>query len=194
MNKLLTIGSLALLAMAAAPAALVALEPAATATYKIDNTHSTAVFRLTHLNVGAAWGRVNDPQGTFSVTDSGLNVDVALDVSKVDTDNAKRDDHLRGPDFFNAKQFPQMTFKSTSSKKLSDSAFEVTGDLTIKGTTKPITVTMNKIGEGKDPWGNYRFGVETEFTINRLDYGVSYMPEGLGKDVKIFIALEGVRQ
>lgn len=162
--------------------------------YKIDPVHSSAVFRTTHLGIGAAWGRFNDPSGTFTYSGDDLSFDVTLDMTKIDTANAKRDEHLRGPDFFNVKQFPTATFKSTGSKKVSDTAFEVSGDLTIRGITRPITLTLHKVGEGTDPWGGVRAGFEGEFTINRLDFGVSYMPDGLGHDVKLFVAFEGIRQ
>jgi polyisoprenoid-binding protein YceI len=161
--------------------------------YKIDASHSQAVFRITHLNVGAFWGRINDPAGALVVDGDNLSVDVTLTAAKIDTDNEKRDEHLRGADFFNAEQFPILTFKSTSSKKV-DGGFEVTGDLTVKGISKPLTLKLNKIGEGKDPWGGTRIGFEGEFILDRLAYGIDYNPNALGKDVRIIVALEGIKE
>jgi len=187
-----------LAALVVAPAAWVAArnaQPSASAaTYKVDPVHSTAVFRTTHLGVGASWGRINDPQGTFTTSADGVTFDVQLDPAKVDTFNKKRDDHLRGADFFNVEQFPQWTFKSTGSRRVSDGKYEVTGTLTIKGVSKQVTVPMSFIGEGQDPWGKYRAGFEATFVINRMDYGISYMPDGLGKEVTVIVALEGTRQ
>jgi polyisoprenoid-binding protein YceI len=179
-----------LLAMLAVPATLLA----APTSFAIDAGHSQALFRVTHFGVGAFWGQINDPTGTVTVDGDNLSVDVTVEAAKIDTNNAKRDEHLRGADFFNAEQFPNLTFKSKSSKKISDSAYEVTGDLTIKGVTKSVTITMNKIGEGPDPFGGYRIGFETELTINRLDFGVDYNPKALGTDVKLIIALEAIRK
>lgn len=169
--------------------------PGATGTFRIDPVHSVGVYRITHLGASAQYGVVKEPTGTFDVADDGsLKLDVAFEIAKLDSGNAKRDEHLRGPDFFNAKQFPKMTFKSTESKKEGDD-IHVKGDLTIKGTTKTIDVVFHKVGEGKNPMsGGVLVGYETEFTINRLDYGVSYMPGGVGNDVKIIVSLEGGKQ
>lgn len=163
------------------------------ATFEIDAVHSSIVFRVSHLGVGMQWGRFNDPAGTFTYDGENLSFDITLDVNKVDTANAKRDDHLRGPDFFNTREFPTATFKTTGSKKIADNQYEVTGDLTIRGVTKPVTVVFNKIGEGERR-GNFLAGFEGELTINRLEYGVNYAPDGLGQDVKLIIAVEGIRR
>jgi polyisoprenoid-binding protein YceI len=165
-----------------------------TGTFKIDPVHSSAVYRITHLGASAHWGMIKDPTGTFEVTPDGVSFDVTLELSKLDSANAKRDEHLKGNDFFNAKQFPQLTFKSTGSTKVDAETYTVKGDLTIKGTTKPIEVTMKKIGEGKGMQGAQLVGFEGEFTINRLEYGVNYMPGALGNDVRVIVALEGAKQ
>lgn len=165
-----------------------------TGTFKIDPVHSSAVYRITHLGASAHWGVIKDPTGTFEVTGDGVAFDVTLDLNKLDSANAKRDEHLKGNDFFNAKQFPTLTFKSTGSTKGDATTYTVKGDLTIKGTTKPIEVTMKKVGEGKGMQGAQLVGFEGEFTVNRLDYGVDYMPGALGNDVRVIIALEGAKQ
>lgn len=165
----------------------------AAGSYKIDPTHSYAMFRITHLNVGANYGAIESPTGSFEQTADGVSVEVVLDVDKINSFNEARDKHLKGPDFFNAKQFPQMTFKSTGSKK-TEAGYSVTGDLTIKGTTKSITVDLKKIGEGKGMQGESRVGYETMFTINRLDYGITWNPGAVGNDVGIVVAFEAVKQ
>jgi polyisoprenoid-binding protein YceI len=194
-----TFASVALLAaLAALPVSrLIAQDAssAATGTFKIDSVHSSAVYRITHLNTSAHWGIFEEPTGTFTVgADGSFNADVTIELAKLDSGNAKRDEHLRGPDFFNAKQFPQMTFKSTEGKASGNGAFVVKGNLTIKGTSKAIEVTFKKVGEGKGRNGEVIAGYEADFTIDRLEYGVNYMPQGLGKDVRIIIALEGAKQ
>jgi polyisoprenoid-binding protein YceI len=166
----------------------------AAGTYTVDPIHSNLVFKVNHLGVSNNWGRVNNPTGTITVGDDGLpSIVVEAKTADVDTDNAQRDDHLRGPDWFDAKQFPTMSFKSTSAKKVDDATFEVVGDFTLKGVTKPITVQLKKVGEAKDPWGKNRTGYETSFTIKRSDYGVAAMPGGIGEEVTIWVNLEGVQ-
>ncbi|HMO27264.1 MAG TPA: YceI family protein [Tepidisphaeraceae bacterium] len=160
--------------------------------YKIDPVHSSTVFRIMHFGAGAVWGIIPEPTGAWTHSDNEITLDVTVEVAKINSGNAKRDEHLRNADFFNAPQFPVMTFKSTSSKPI-DGGWEVTGDLTIKGRTKTITVPVKKLGEGADPRGTQRAGVEAEFTINRLEYGVDYMPGALGNDVRIIVALEGTK-
>lgn len=181
--------------VALSSSALIAQDAAAdeVGSYKIDKTHSYALFRITHLNVGANYGMIQEPTGTFEQTADGIKVEAVLEVDKIDTANEARDKHLKGPDFFNAKQFPQMSFKSTASKKV-EGGYEVTGDLTIKGTTKPVTVTLKKVGAGKGMKGEFRVGYETEFVVNRLEYGITWNPGAVGNDVKVILAFEAVKQ
>lgn len=184
--------------VASVPASRLVAQDAAAATsgtFKVDPVHSGAVYRITHLNASAHWGLVKEPSGTFDVAaDGALKMDVSFDIAKLDSGNDKRNEHLRGPDFFNAKQFPKMTFKSSGSTKGDDGALKVTGDLTIKGVTKPVEATVKKVGEGKGMKGETLAGYEAEFTVNRLDFGVSYMPDALGKEVKVTVFLEGAKQ
>jgi polyisoprenoid-binding protein YceI len=160
---------------------------------KVDPVHSTIIFRISHLNAGVVYGRFNDPTGTITLGDNpSLNVEVKTD--NIDTHNQKRDDHLRSPDFFNNKEFPTISFKSTSFKSSGENKYEVTGDLTLHGVTKPVTVTLEKLGTGKDPSGGTRVGFETIFTIKRSDFGMNFMPGGVGDEVKLMVALETVQQ
>ncbi len=193
----LAVGAFSLAAVFAVPSlpvARAAVQDAGAATYSIDPVHSTVQFRIVHLGVSAHWGRIDDPAGSFTLSGSDLKLEVTLDTNKVDTDNAKRDEHVKGPDFFNVVEFPQATFKSKSSKVTGDT-YEVTGDLTIKGRTKEVTIPFKKIGEGdRGPQFGYRAGFEGELTINRMDYGVDGIPQGLGADVKLVVSIEGVRK
>lgn len=171
--------------------------PAAAAEYAIDGTHSFTTFRVNHLGIGTAWGRFNDISGTFVLDEknpAASSVEVAIAAESVDTGNERRDKHLRSPDFFDAKQFPALEFRSTRVKPIAAGALEVTGVLRIHGVTKEITIRADLVGSGKDPWGNERAGYETEFTIQRSDFGMSYMVPGLGDDVKVYLAFEGIRQ
>jgi polyisoprenoid-binding protein YceI len=157
--------------------------------YTIDGGHSNAYFSVNHLGIGIFQGMFLKVEGKIV---DGKSIDIAIPTDSVFTADKKRDGHLKGPDFFNAKQFPKMTFKSKSVKKSGDK-YKVAGTLTIRGVSKDITVDATRIGGGKDPWGKDRIGYFVEFKINRLDYGVSYMPEGLGKEVTIRVAIEAVK-
>ncbi len=107
---------------------------------------------------------------------------------------AKRDEHLRGPDFFNARQFPKITFKSDSVRPTGPDTYEVAGTLTLHGVSRPLTVTLKKIGAGKGPAGDQRVGVETGFTIKRSDFGMKNMLEGVGDDVLLIVSLESAHK
>ena len=166
-------------------------------TYAVDPVHTAALFKVKHVGVSYTYGRFNDVSGTVvfdAANPAASKVDITIQAGSVDTFNQKRDAHLANPDFFDAKQFPALKFVSTSFKKIDDSTFDVTGDFTLHGTTKPITIKVAKIGEGKDPWGGYRIGFETTFTIKRSDYGMSKMMEAVGDEVAITFATEAIKK
>lgn len=166
-------------------------------TYELDPAHSHLVFKINHLGLADQFGRFNDFSGTVIVdekTPAKSKVEVTVKTASVDTNNEKRDEHLRSPDFFNAKQFPTLTFKSTKVEAEGKDTYKVTGNLTLNGVTKPVTFTFKKTGEGKDPWGGHRMGGETKFTIDRTQFGINFMPEGLGKEVTLMLTFEGVKK
>jgi polyisoprenoid-binding protein YceI len=196
---------LAMIPLAAAPfaqdvkpdAKAPAAPAAAPATITLDPVHSLALFRVQHLGAGFFWGRFNELAGTatWSLDDSTAPVfDVTVDVKKVDTGSEKLDGNLQGPNFFNQAEFPTMTFKSKSAKKLGERHYTVTGDLMLRGVTKSIDVDCTVTGVGKAPTGQ-KVGFECVFTINRADYGMKWgidAPKGaVGNEVKMTIALEG---
>src|SRR5262245_16340109 len=187
--------SVAALALAGAPASAPA---AATADkYDVDPVHSFVFFKIKHLGVGYVWGRINGPTGAIlldEATPSGSSVSVDLKADNVDTGVEKRDQHLKSPDFFNAKQFPTISFKSKSVKKSGDSGFEVTGDFTLLGVSKEITITLNHVGTGKDPMGNIRTGFDGSLTVKRSDYGMKQMLDMASDDVLITLSIEGTRK
>lgn len=164
--------------------------------YKVDPVHSTIVFRIKHVNVSWFYGRFNGPEGTVvddAADPTKTSFDVQVKVANVDTGVQKRDDHLKSPDFFSAKEFPTIAFKSTSVKKAGDK-LEVTGDMTIHGQTKPITVTMERVGAADTKMMGYRVGYAGEFTIKRSDFGMSKMLDALGDEVTIMFGLESQKQ
>ena len=114
-------------------------------------------------------------------------------MESIDTRSEKRDQHLKSPDFFNAKQFPAITFKSNKIEGSGDS-YKISGDLTIHGVTKPIMIEFKKGAEGKGGQGEIRSGGETRFTIKRSDYDMKFMAGPVGDDVNIIVSLEGIKQ
>lgn len=169
-------------------------------TYKIDPAHSSAVFKVNHLGASNVYGMMPKVTGsiTFDEGDNSKNaIDITIDATSVSTFNNARDKHLSGPDFFNSKQFPAITFKSTSWKKTGDSTYEITGDFTMIGVSKEIKVTAEHIGFGKNRAGKALTGFESTFTIDRTDFKMNYgVAErgGLGKDITITISFEAVKQ
>lgn len=160
--------------------------------YKIDPGHSSVIFRVKHLDVSYAYGRFNDIAGSFSF-DSG-SLDIELKTESIDTNSPDRDKHLKGPDFFNAKQFPITKFTSKKFKKTGDDTYQVIGSLTLHGVTKPLTLTVERVGSGKDRRGRDLTGFEATFTIKRSDFGMTYAIPGIGDEVRMIVSIEGARE
>lgn len=165
--------------------------------YKIDPVHSAVLVKVGHMGTSNSWGRFNDISGSYTFDPVDLSksmIAVEVKAGSVDTANAKRDEHLRGPDFFNAKQFPLITFKSKSFRKVDEKNYEVEGYFTVRGTTKPVTAKVSYIGMGKDMGGKVITGWDANFMIKRGDFGISYGPGALSEDVAVMISLEGTKQ
>jgi polyisoprenoid-binding protein YceI len=167
-------------------------------TYKADPVHSSAVFRAHHANAGYVWGRFNDPSGTFILDDADptkCTFAGEIKVNNVDTHNDQRDTHLKSPTFFDAQKYPTITFKSTSVKKGdAPNILQVTGDLTMHGVTKSITVPIELTGKGQFPPGTDRAGIEATFAVKLSDYQIVGLPGAVGDEIKIVVAMEGVKQ
>ena len=170
----------------------------ATEIYKVDPVHTTAIFRIKHLGVTYFYGRFNETTGSFTLNTenpSEMSFDVQIKTQSVDTNATGRNNHLKSADFFNAKQFPTISFKSKSVQSSGENTYTVSGDMTLHGVTKPVTVQMEFVGRGdKGPRFGYRAGFDVTFTIKRSDYGMNYMQEMLGDEVRIMVGLEGARQ
>lgn len=173
---------------------------AAPIAYQIDAGHSTAQFVIGHLGVSRTVGRFNELSGQFSIDSdnpAANQVSVTIQTKSIDTNHEKRDQHLRSPDFLDVKQFPTLTFNSTSFDGSStEGALNGTlkGDLTLHGVTKPVSLSLTQVGEGQDPWGGYRSGYEASTTINRSDFGVDYFIPGVTDETEITLFIEGIRQ
>ena len=166
-------------------------------TYNVDTAHTYVIFRVKHLGVGYSYGRFNGPTGKFvfdESTPSNCSIEMQIKANDIDTMVDKRDNHLRSADFFNATEHPAISFKSTSVKKISDNMYEVAGNLTLLGNTRPISMKASDTGAGKDPWGKFRRGFETTFTIKRSEFGMNFMLNGVSDEVDITVSTEGIRQ
>ena len=185
----------ALLLLALAPLAMASKSNiAAKETFNIDSVHSTAIFRVQHLGAGNFYGRFNELEGTIDWdAEDGPSFDVSIKIESVDSGNEALDKHLKNADFFDAKQFPTMTFKSTGAKKMGDN-WKVTGEMTMHGVTKPVEVDMEFVGRADVGRGD-RVGFETTFTIKRSDFGMNWGVENgaLGDATKIIVSLEGIK-
>ncbi len=171
------------------------VEPVNESAFQIDSVHSTAIFKAHHLGAGMFYGRFNDVTGTIQV-DNGMPVfAVSIAIDSVDTNSTRLDGHLKSPDFFNAVEFPTMMFKSNSSTLIGGKTYEVIGEITMHGITKPLTVKMAKTGQVKNRRGEM-IGYETEFNLVRSDFGMLYGIEGgsLSDEIKVIVALEAVRK
>src|SRR5438270_4744460 len=165
-------------------------------TFKVDPVHTFVLFSVQHLGIANTYGRFNDISGTVVFdrdNPSKSSVELSVPVESLDTHSAKREQSLKSPDFFDAKQFPTMTFKSTKVEGRGDT-LKVSGDLTVHGVTKPMTVDFKKGGEGKGVFGEMRGGGETHFMIRRSDFGMNFEQGEVGDEVNIILSLEGIKK
>lgn len=166
-------------------------------TYEIDPVHSAVFFRIKHLGVSYTYGRFNQPEGylRFDQTDpKNSAVEMNVKVANIDTDSEKRDNHLKSSDFFDSEKYPTISFISKSVEPDGSGKLTVKGELTLHGVTRPLTITALQTGKGKDPWGGYRIGFETTFSIKRSEFKMDTMQGAVGDDVSITVALEGIRK
>ncbi|MGK4567941.1 YceI family protein [Flavobacterium sp. 3HN19-14] len=174
-----------------------------TTKWSVDPTHSEIGFKVKHMMFTNVSGSFQNFEATVMTEDENFeNADVTFsgDVSSVNTGNADRDKHLQSPDFFDAEQFPKITFQSTSFKKESDDEYILIGDLSLHGVSKPVTLNVEFGGTAKDPWGNLKAGMSITGKINRKDWGLSWnagLEAGgvlVGEEVKFNIELQFVKQ
>jgi polyisoprenoid-binding protein YceI len=173
--------------------------------YALDTAHTSVIFGLSHMGFSYTYGRFNKVDGKYTLDEANpaaSTFELTIDASSIDTNDAKRDGHLKSADFLNAGEFPLITFKSTGVKVQDSSAgpagtdagqmmYEVTGDLTMHGVTRPVTLPLKllKVGEGMD--GKKRSGFLCETRLMRSEFGMTNMIPGVGDDVAITISFEG---
>jgi polyisoprenoid-binding protein YceI len=172
-----------------------AAQPAAAA-MTLDPVHSMALFRIQHLEAGQFWGRFNGVEGSVSwpLDDASAPMIKAIaKVERVDTGSEKLDGNLKGPNFCNAKEFPEIAFTTTTGTRVGERHWTLTGDLSLHGVTKPVTVDCVVTGVGKGPTGK-KVGFECQLTIKRSEFGMTWgiekPPKALGDEVKLVIGLE----
>lgn len=171
--------------------------PAFAQTYQVDPVHTSLVFRVKHMNTAFVYGMFRDIKGTVVVDEANparSSINLEVDANSVFTANEQRDNHLRSPDFFNTRQFPTITFRSTNIRRVNENTVQVQGNLTMRGVTRPVTATVNLTGKGKNAQGRDIIGFETTFTIRRSEFGIRYGLPGLGDEVRVMLSVEAIRQ
>ncbi|XID95268.1 YceI family protein [Paenibacillaceae bacterium WGS1546] len=171
----------------------------AASTWILDKSHSGVTFSVRHMMITNVRGGFNEFDATVTADPaslSDLEASFSIEVASIDTKDEGRDGHLKSPDFFNAEQYPQITFKKTSLVSKGGDDYALTGDLTIAGVTKPVTLNAEISGPAKDPWGNTKFGVVADGAINRSEFGLTWnaaLETGgflVGDAIKIHVELE----
>ena len=175
----------------------------ATTTWSIDPAHSHVEFAVRHLMISTVKGRFGVVTGTVKTDEADPakgEVEVSIDAASIDTREAQRDAHLKSADFFDVEQFPTITFRGNRISDVSGDRFKLTGDLTIHGVTRPVTLDVTSEGRGKDPWGGDRAGFSATTKIKRSDFGLTWnqvLETGgiaVGDEIKISLDIEAIKQ
>ncbi|MDZ4658582.1 MAG: YceI family protein [Bythopirellula sp.] len=169
--------------------------------YALEPSHTSVIFGISHMGLSYTYGRFNQVAGNYVLDEANpaaSNFQMTIPTASIDTNDAKRDDHLRGPDFFNAKEFPTITFQSTAVKAekndKGETIYQVTGDLNIHGVTRKVTLPLRLLKVGPGMQGEMRSGFLCETRLARSEFGMTNMIPGIGDDVAITISFEGVKQ
>lgn len=182
--------------------ATIADAPQTRTIWKIDASHTSVEFSAKHMMITTVRGRIADVEGTIFIDEASPSdsaVDAVLKAASLDTRTDQRDQHLRSADFLDVENFPEITFKSKRVQGTKE-RFKVTGDLTIRGTTKEITLDVTFEGEGKDPWGGERVGFAATGKIDRRDFGLTWnqaLETGgvlVANDIKLSIEVQATKQ
>jgi polyisoprenoid-binding protein YceI len=152
-------------------------EPTTGTTWNVDEAHTHVEFAVKHMMISTVKGRFGKVSGTVTTQKGDFSdavVDVTIDATSLDTRQEQRDAHLRSADFFDVESFPELTFVVTGVERTDASTWRVTGDLTIKGVTNPVSIDFEATGSARDPFGNLRVGFEGSTSINRKDWGLTW--------------------
>lgn len=165
--------------------------------YRIDPEHSFIHFRVSHLGIAWVQGRFNRFDGEFAFDEQnpgGSRVTVNIDPASIDSNHAERDRHLRSDDFLDVQRHPTATFVGTGLQDEGDNRAVLSGELTLHGVTQPITIEVEHIGHGSDPWGGYRRGFEGRTRFALKDFGIDYDLGPAAREVELTLSVEGVRK
>jgi polyisoprenoid-binding protein YceI len=168
-------------------------------TYAIDPSHSSVGFEVRHMGIATVRGSFRTFEGAIDATGDAPVLNGTVQVSSVDTGDEQRDAHLKAPDFFDVEQHPQITFHTTAIEAGDDGKIRLAGEITMKGTTKPIELAGTAANGGTDPWGNERVGFEVEGVIDRRDFDLKWnqtLPNGnllVSNDVKLVVSVSAVK-
>lgn len=167
--------------------------------FTIDSSHTYPHFKIDHLGFSTLMGRFNETSGKLVIDTAAKtgSVDITIKAASVDTGFQKRDDHLRSPDFLNAAEFPEITYKSSKVMIGDDNSVHVEGNLTISGVSKPVALHVDKMNCGIHPMDpkkeKFVCGFNATTQIKRSDFGIKYALPAVGDDMEIFIEVEGIR-
>ena len=177
--------------------------PGTTTTWKLDPAHSVAEFKVKHMMISNVKGSFTGLSGVLNLDETDRThstIEASIDVATVKTGDDQRDGHLKSADFFDVEKFPTMTFKSTDIDSTGGANYEVTGEFTLHGVTKPVTFKVEDVSEpSKDPWGNHRIGLSATAKINRKEFGLEWnsaLETGgilVGEDVIISLEVQFIK-
>lgn len=175
------------------------LQQIPTGTYNVDPSHSSVGFEVKHMGIATVRGRFGAFEGTIDASGDAPVLQGTVDVATIDTGDANRDGHLKGPEFFDAEQQPQISFHSTATEVGGDGQITLQGEITIKGISKPIELTGEVAENGQDPWGNERIGLELTSAIDRREFDLKWnqtLPNGnllVANEVKLLVSVSAVK-
>jgi polyisoprenoid-binding protein YceI len=167
--------------------------------YNVDPAHSSVAFEVRHMGIATVRGKFGTFEGKIDASGDAPVLEGTVDVSTIDTGEANRDGHLKGPEFFDVDQHPQITFSGTTTDASAGGQVTLAGEITIKGVTKPIELTGELAENGEDPWGNQRIGLELTATIDRREFDLTWnqtLPNGnllVANDVKLLVSVSAVK-
>ncbi|MEQ5802441.1 YceI family protein [Halomonas sp. H10-9-1] len=164
----------------------------------IDNQHAFVQFKINHLGFSYILGSFEEFDGSFHYDPENLeasSAELEVQVASLNSNHAERDKHFLGDDFLDAGEYPTATFSSTGFEPTGEGEGVLSGDLTLHGETQQIEMPVTLLGEGEDPWGNYRAGFEGSTTLELADYGIdmSAYPEAM-RELELYVTFEGIRQ
>ena len=175
------------------------LQQIPTGVYNVDPAHSNVGFEVRHMGIATVRGKFGTFEGKIDAGGDNPVLEGTVDVATVDSGEANRDGHLKGPEFFDTDQYPQISFHSTGTEAAGDGKVSLKGEITIKGVTKPIELTGELAENGEDPWGNQRVGLELTSAIDRRDFDLKWnqtLPNGnllVANEVKLLVSVSAVK-